>query len=303
MHLSDEALIKKLDSAVAHPAETDEEQLSLLLKESKKRIHRFSRILEQSDKQILKQVHNVEQELLLRLENERLLAQQAKHAAMGEMMDAVAHQWKQPLNAISMLTDLLLIDYRSDNVDEAYLKAYKKDLWGQIDHLLNTLSEFRTFFRPNKTAELFYVKKAIDAVLLLTKDEFMKNTITITVDGESDMQLFGIENEFKHIVLNIINNAKDAFKQKDIPQRHIAITIDKNNNNVRFQDNAGGIPTALLPDIFKPNVTSKAEEGGTGIGLYMSSQIAQKMQANLSAENTEEGALFIFKAAIPKETT
>ena len=304
MNISDKTLMRQLETAAEDPQKLDKESLRDILEESRKRIHRFDRILKQGDKQILQQVHNVEQEFLLRMENERLLAQQAKHAAMGEMMDAVAHQWKQPLNAISMLTDLLLIDYRSGSVDESYLKEYKKDLWGQIEHLLNTLSEFRTFFRPNKTAKYFSAKKAIDAVLLLTKDEFMKNNIAIDVNVKHDFKLYGIENEFKHIVLNIINNSKDAFKSVNIAKKKIDISIDsiENNSIIIIRDNAGGIPNEIIDDIFKPNVTTKEEEGGTGIGLYMSSQIAQKMHAKLSAENSLDGAVFTFKAIVPKET-
>ena len=305
MHFSDEVLVKQLEIAAEQPEAMDKEKLKAILKESRKRIRRFERILKQSDKQILQQVHNVEQEFLLRMENERLLAQQAKHAAMGEMMDAVAHQWKQPLNAISMLTDLLLIDYRSGDVNEPYLKEYKKELWGQIEHLLNTLSEFRTFFRPNKTAKQFSAKNAVGAVLLLTKDEFMKNGISINVITKRDARFYGIENEFKHIVLNIINNSKDAFKNINSAEKTITITIDSVGDEgiVSIEDNAGGIPAEILDDIFKPNVTTKEEEGGTGIGLYMSSQIAQKMHAKLKAENSSEGALFTFRATLPKETT
>ena len=302
MHLNDKEIIVHLSNALKQPDRIEPQMLTLLLKESRKRIQRFERIMEQSDKQLIEQVHHVEKQMQLRLDNERMLAQQAKHAALGEMMDAVAHQWKQPLNAISMLTDLLLIDFDDGIVDKQYLQTYKDDLWGQIDHLLNTLSEFRTFFRPNKTDALFSIKKAIDVVLLLTKDEFMKNAITITVQGEENLELFGIENEFKHIVLNIINNAKDAFKTVEVPSRQITITIQSERDivTITFQDNAGGIPKAILPDIFKPNVTSKSQSGGTGIGLYMSMQIAQKLGAQLRAQNHKEGACFTLKVPIPK---
>ena len=97
---------------------------------------------------------------------------------MGEMMDAIAHQWKQPLNAISMLTDILVSEYSDGEVDEVYLEEYRVTLWKQLDHLLSTLDEFRSFFRPNKEKEVFNLVKSIDSILLLIRDEFMGKAIT-----------------------------------------------------------------------------------------------------------------------------
>jgi len=173
-------LLEQLDAMIEADI-LDKAEVKALLTRSRKHIKRFDTILKQSDKQLSEQVHQLEAEFERRSQSEKILAQQAKHAAMGEMMDAVAHQWKQPLNAISMLTDLLLIEYKSGDVDEAYLRNYKKMLWEQIDHLLNTLAEFRSFFRPDKKKTDFNVQRAIDSVLLLIKDEFLKEMITFSL--------------------------------------------------------------------------------------------------------------------------
>ncbi len=300
--ISNKSLLEQLDEAI-NATSLDEIQIKQILKQSKKHIRRFDTIVKQSDKQLSQQVHQLEQEFELRINNERILAQQAKHAAMGEMMDAVAHQWKQPLNAITMLTDLLLIEFEEGEVDETYLKNYQKIQWEQIDHLLSTLTEFRSFFRPNKEKVLFNIRHAIDSVLLLVKDEFLKEMISFKIEGDDRLELYGVENEFKHIILNIINNAKDAFKERDIPSRLITFKYyQKNRSNIlEIDDNAKGIPSSVIDDIFKPNVTTKAEGKGTGIGLYMSAQIAEKMDATLSVVNTSEGACFTFTAPMPKE--
>jgi signal transduction histidine kinase len=219
------------------------------------------------------------------------------------MMDAVAHQWKQPLNAISMLTDILLIEYRDGDVDEAYLEAYKKTLWEQIDHLLNTLAEFRSFFRPDKEKAVFNLSRSIHSVLLLIKDEFMGQNISFRVEGDDSIELYGVENEFKHIILNLLNNAKDAFNEREITPREINIAYyrQKDTSILEVCDNAGGIPDSIIDDIFKPNITTKAEGKGTGIGLYMSSQITDKMDATLEAINKDNGVCFIFRAPEPME--
>ena len=297
MSSNNDALLNLLDEAISSE-ELDREAIQDILKQSRKRIKRFDTIVKQADKQLSEQVYQLENEFELRINHERILAQQAKHAAMGEMMDAVAHQWKQPLNVISMLTDILLSDYSDGDVDEAYLEEYRTVLWKQLDHLLSTLAEFRSFFRPDKKKEVFNLSKAVASILLLIKDEFMGKAITFKVEGDDSIVLYGVENEFKHIILNILNNAKDAFIENETASRMIKISFYKKEGKVMIEicDNAGGIPESVIHDIFKANVTTKAEGKGTGIGLYMSAQIAEKMEASLEVRNKAQGACFTFTA-------
>jgi len=226
--------------------------------------------------------------------NEKLLLQQSKMAAMGEMMDAVAHQWKQPLNALSMYSELIKSDYEDGSVDQAYVDQFRDDIQTQIDHMVNTLDEFRTFFRPNKDNQHFLLSDVVNSVLFLTKDDLLKNRITVNIEQDDPISIKGSENEFKHLVLNIINNAKDAFNDNHIEKRVIRIRIiqDRKGNRLEIEDNAGGIPQEIINDIFKANVTSKGEGKGTGIGLYMSTQIAAKHHATLTVKNQNEGACF-----------
>lgn len=238
----------------------------------------------------------VEEEIKKREEKEKMLLQQSKLAAMGEMMDAIAHQWKQPINIINMRVDLMGYDFEDGLINQEYVDKFQEKISNQVKHMTTTLDEFRGFFRPNKEPEEFDIKGMIDSVLLLVKDEFMKNRVTITIDDTGNFTLLGIENEFKHLVLNIINNSKDAFNDNGIDNREIKINIlsDENSKTIEIMDNAGGIPTYVIEDIFKANVTTKAKGKGTGIGLYMSSQIAQKHNGSLGVENIENGAKFIF---------
>jgi len=239
----------------------------------------------------------VEEETAKRLQQEKMLEQQSKMAAMGEMMDAVAHQWKQPLNALSMIVEMLQSDFKEGVVDQAYIDERCELAAGQIEHMVSTLQAFRTFFRPAKAPELFALKACIDAVLLLVKDEFTKHGITVRQSGTETIMLFGIENEFKHLVLNIINNAKDAFIEREIDGREIMIRCKEEADEVVIEivDNAGGIPAQIIDAVFKPNVTTKPEGKGTGIGLYMSSQIVEKMGGTLAVANTGEGARFTIR--------
>ena len=223
-----------------------------------------------------------------------MLRQQSKLAAMGEMMDAVAHQWKQPLNSLSMMNDMLLDDFQRGCVDEAYIQEMTEMSHMQIAHMINTLNEFRTFFRPSKDTEDFSVAECLESVQVLMKDELLKNCINIDIHIEEDITLHGQMNEFKHLFLNLFSNAIDAFNEKEIENRSITLHIYTNENHgvIEFRDNAGGVPTSVISSIFKPNVTTKSEGKGTGIGLYMSSQIVQKHSGTITVHNVDNGAMF-----------
>jgi len=257
---------------------------------------RYNEKLQRQEKELARYKYEltnlVKQETEAHMRSEKMLQQQAKMAAMGEMMDAVAHQWKQPLNALSMLGQLLQMDYEEGIVDGAYIDNMLKDTNEQIEHMISTLTEFRTFFRPDKEPEPFGLKRCIQTVMLLMKDELMRNQIEVRIESEKELLINGIENEFKHLILNIINNAKDAFNERERKQRFIFIRFFEEDGNIilQIEDNAGGIPDEIIKDIFKPNITSKKD--GTGIGLYMSAQIAQKLNGQLYVANTERGAEF-----------
>ncbi len=279
-----------------------------LLEKTVVRERRFKKLLARSDKEdtkirTLHQILNsyneqletdVQKEILKRKEKEEILFQQSKLAAMGEMIDAVAHQWKQPINIISTNASMLEFSLRKGKVDEDYIRKYKQKTLLQIKHMENTLDEFRTFFRPNRYENEFSVRETIDKVLILMEDELIKYKVEIFINCIEDFKLMGRENEFKHLIINLINNAKDAFHIRNIKKREIVIDILKNTHckTIEITDNAGGISTDIIDDIFTVNVSTKKE--GSGIGLYMSYQIAKKHNGVLNVENVKDGAKFIF---------
>jgi len=227
----------------------------------------------------------------------KMLEQQSKMASMGEMLDAVAHQWKQPLNVITMYLDMLQSDFEDGIVDKKYIDEMQEGTHSQIEHMTTTLREFRNFFRPNRDIEDFNLLELTNSVLLLTKDEFLKNQITIDVEIDKEITLKGNKNEFKHLIINIINNAKDAFNDNEIKNRKIIIKATKENNHIilEIEDNAGGIPQDVISHIFEANFTTKEVGKGTGIGLYMSKQILEKMGGMIKVKNINNGACFYMK--------
>lgn len=290
-HLNTEELFTALKESAHSKYRAD---LDMLLGIFLKRYDERQKELDDLNKVLEKRI---KEEVNLSKANHKRFEQQAKMAAMGEMMDAVAHQWKQPLNALSMMSDMLVDDFRDSLVDQEYIDGLSCDTHIQIEHMITTLSEFRNFFRPKETKESFGIKRCIQSVMLLVNDEFMKNYITIDINCEQEILVYGIENEFKHLVLNVINNAKDAFNENDIQKRTITITIYKKEtcNCVDIEDSAGGIPLKVIEHIFKPEVTTKVDGKGTGIGLYMSTQIAEKLGGKLSVKNVNKGACFLLQ--------
>ncbi|NCO01911.1 MAG: HAMP domain-containing histidine kinase [Epsilonproteobacteria bacterium] len=270
---------KKIDKLIAL-YRTEQKQYERSLKQN-------TFLLKQWDKQnILTSKTNKKKDLMLE--------QQAKMAAMGEMIDAVAHQWKQPLNSISMMSDMLSHDFSNGLVDGEYIEEMTTTIHTQIEYMISTLNEFRTFFRPSKDKQLFSILACIESVQILLKDELISQNVTLHVDIDEALMIEGIANEFKHLFINFISNSVDAFNEKQTKDRTINIKAYEENDKVyiEFYDNAGGIPEPVIKSIFKPNVTTKKEGKGTGIGLYMSSQIVQKHHGSINVHNSDVGAVF-----------
>ncbi len=285
-----EHINRQLQQAIAENAET-----SLLTCMDKGEIGMLVDNLNQRTVNLIQSKERENKEHQLRLAHEETMIQQSKMAVMGEMMDSVAHQWKQPLNALTLYSELIRNDFEEGNVDQAYIEKFRKDIQLQIDHMVNTLDEFRSFFRPDKEKQSFKLIDVVNSALFLAKDDILKHHILVKIEQQDEIVIDGYPNEFKHLILNIINNAKDAFIDNDVKQRLIRISLISSEEGKRMEicDNAGGIPETVIDKLFEANVTTKEEGKGTGIGLYMSRRIAQKHHAQLQAENRDGGACFI----------
>lgn len=225
---------------------------------------------------------------------EQLLLSQTKLASMGQMIDSIAHQWLQPLNIITMQTTILNINNMKGKTSQETITTYIEEQTEQVNYLVETLNEFRNFFRPNYTLEITTYKPLIDSLLILLKDIITANSITIKLDIDNSCEVEIVINEFKHLLINIINNAIDAFKENniDIHTREIKISSYKENNKaiLTICDNAGGVPQEIIDTIFEANISTK--ETGTGMGLYMSQQIIQKIEGTLSVTSEENRTCF-----------
>jgi len=224
----------------------------------------------------------------------QLIQQQSKLAAMGEMIGAIAHQWRQPLNEISIRIQKLKYAYKKNEIDEEFIQNFINKNKITINFMSTTIDDFRNFFTIEKKPIRFSINDSIKNVLSLTDAQLKKQNIKIYLNENQDFEIEGFKSEFEHVVMNLISNSKYELEKREIKNPEIIINI--NNHEIEFEDNAGGIPKDLINRIFEPYFTSKDQGEGTGMGLYMSKMIIEdNMKGSLEVLNTQKGAKFLIK--------
>ena len=235
------------------------------------------------------------------LEKDIILIQQNRQAVMGEMLDHIAHQWKQPLNNIALIIQTLESTCVYEQVPTKEVLETVDNIMGVVGHMAQTVDVFRNFYRPDKEKTVFLVKDSIEKALSFVKPALRLYGIEVDLDAESELSAFGYPKEYVQVLLNILDNAKDAFIERSVENPRISMKAfaDGDNTVVTITDNAGGIPDGSLERIFDLSFTTKASSGGTGIGLYMSKNIIVKnMGGKLSVRNSDNGAQFRIELGI-----
>jgi len=225
-------------------------------------------------------------------QKDQALIQQNRLAAMGEMINNIAHQWRQPLNLISLIVQGL---NECKNLSQEELDHDVERIMGIIMHMSQTIDDFRYFFRQDKEKTSFSVNHAVAKAVEFISPSMIDKGISITISEQPDVDIFGYSNEYAQVLLNILSNAKDVLVEKNVAEPRIDIGISRADEHsvVTIADNGGGIKTDVLPRIFDPYFTTKEKTQGTGIGLYMSKIIIeQNMGGSLTAENVEGGVAF-----------
>jgi PAS domain S-box-containing protein len=255
----------------------------------------------------------VRQEVNKNIEKDRIMMHQSRLAAMGEMIGAIAHQWRQPLNAVGLIVQNIKDAYDFNELDKKYLTVSVEKAMQQIEFMSKTIDDFRHFFKPSKERTEFAVCEALRDVVSMIQTQFEANGISIVYDcergdAEKVISIWGYPNEFKHVILNIFSNAKDAImdarekgKMPDSEQGLITVHMDRSEDkfSIFIEDNAGGMPDEILSRVFEPYFTTKEQGKGTGMGLHMAKTIIeQHMGGTLTARNTEKGAGFIIEMSI-----
>jgi len=224
---------------------------------------------------------------------ERLMLQQSRHAAMGEMISAIAHQWRQPLNALAITLANLKDSFEYGELDQAVMADSMATSNRLIQKMSTTIDDFRNFFRPRQRREKFQVEAAIHDAVKLVEASLSNNNIELTLDCDDGIEAYGANNELGQVVLNLIVNAKEASLERKIAAPRIAVSLKLcgEEASITVEDNAGGIDPQVGECIFDPYFTTKTM--GTGIGLYMARIIVERhLNGNIAFANTGEGTRF-----------
>ena len=234
----------------------------------------------------------VKEEIAKTQEKDQLLMHQSKLAALGEMLGNIAHQWRHPLTRLSLLIQNLSMAYEKNRLDKEYVENFQQKALSQIEYMSQTIDDFTNFFKKDTKKETFCPKEIIEQALQLMDARIKQNKLEIKFDIENTEPVEGYKSEFSQVILNIINNAIDILKERNIEDKKIWIRIK--GKTIEIEDNAGGIPEDIKDKIFEPYFTTKFQSQGTGIGLYMSRVIiTQHFDGELYAYNSENGAVFV----------
>ncbi|NPA73493.1 MAG: hypothetical protein GXO12_02165 [Epsilonproteobacteria bacterium] len=227
------------------------------------------------------------------------LIKQSRLALMGEMISMIAHQWRQPLSAISSSAGALKIKaVLRKNLDENTVVQICDKILFSTKHLSNTIDDFRYFYKTDKEKNITTLKQIIEKVLNIVQISIQNNNINVVVDIRDDEEFFTFSNEIRQTVMNLVKNAEDVLLERGVENPTIFIRGYKSLNHrvLEVEDNGGGVPEGIKDFIFDPYFSTKLEKDGTGLGLYMSKIIVEEHCGGiLSLENGESGALFRIK--------
>lgn len=255
---------------------------------------------ELADKQVQLEILNqslqqrVDDSLAELRKKDQVLISQSRQAAMGEMIGNIAHQWRQPLNALSMLIGNLDFAQRQDELTDEFMDEATTTANRLIQKMSSTINDFRNFFSPDKMKEPFSALQKIKYTVELIETAYKNSNITIIIDEGVDCTLHGFPNEYSQVLMNLLANSRDAIIESGAAAGHISlrITVEDGVGVVVLRDTGGGIPAEVLDKIFEPYFSTK--KMGTGIGLYMSKMIIERnMNGHISARTIEGGAEFI----------
>jgi len=229
---------------------------------------------------------------------DELLAKQSRFAALGEMISMIAHQWRQPLTGMSMSINNLLLDIDIGDTDEKRSKETLELVNKQISYLSTTIDDFKNFFRPDNTSDTVDVKKLVEESCQIIDSSIKSQGVAVKIEIEEGIVLETRKNDVTQIVLNLVKNSMDAYKESKGESPSIEITAQEESQYVilSVKDYAGGIPKDIIDKIFDPYFSTKDKKNGTGLGLYMSKMIVEDhLEGELSVMTEEISTIFTIK--------
>ena len=228
-------------------------------------------------------------------QKDQQMIQQSRLAQMGEMISMIAHQWRQPLTAISATSGTLSLKAKTNALEADYVLERTKRISEYAEHLSATIDDFRDFFKPDKGKKETSFEELIESVLGIVGISLSQQNIAIENSVTYKERFTSYPNELKQVILNLIKNSEDILLEKGVKNPLIKLHAYKKDNTIilEVQDNGGGIEASIIDKIFDPYFSTKLKKDGTGLGLYMSKTIIEDhCKGKLMVENRDDGALF-----------
>lgn len=269
--------------------------LAIIILRNIRRLHaQMTKMVHKKTKELQSLNIALEEKIVIEVEQSRqkdqIMFRQSRLAAMGEMVGNIAHQWRQPLNAIVLVIQSIQMKKMVGKLDDEFIDSQVDEGMRLATSMSRTIDDFRDFFKPNKKEEIFSVKKVLEESMDLVKSYYDHLDIKISLVCEEDFEVLGYPNEFSQVIMNLFSNSKDSLNEKENQKKYIEVVLEilksGAEGKISVIDNAGGVPVEVIDRIFDPYFTTKHQSSGTGIGLHMSKEIIEKqMNGSIDAQN------------------
>ncbi len=252
---------------------------------------------------VIKKLNNelkitLKEELKKSKDKDKMIFQQSKLSSMGEMLENISHQWRQPLSQINSAVLILDDEIYKEKIQNTSIQKKLDEIETMTEYMSNTINDFKNFYKDDKIKQNFNLLESINTIIPLIDASLKYNNIEIEIKVNKNIKINGFKNEFEQAILVILNNAKDVLISRDIkfPKIEVYSTTIDNMHQLKISDNAGGIEENIIDRIFEPYFTTKHKAQGTGLGLYLSKTILEdNMNAKVYVKNCNDGACFIIE--------
>ncbi|WP_457597102.1 PAS domain-containing sensor histidine kinase [Hydrogenimonas sp.] len=288
---------------------TKEVELKIALEKKERELEALNRTLEERVQMQTRKLYELNRHLEERVreevakneEKQKMLFLQSRMASLGQMMANIAHQWRQPLTELAL--SLFNLKKAATRGEMEQVEAIYAEAKGMIQNMSQTIEDFIGFFRPDKPKTRFGLQESVEEALQITRKTFEKEYIELEVAVDGSIELYGVSNELSQVIINLLQNAKDALRGKERGDKRIRIEgfVEGDEALLVVEDNAGGIEESVMERIFEPYFTTKHAAKGTGLGLFMSKMIIEKsFGGEIEARNTDEGARFTIRLPLER---